>query len=790
MTNTVHNAIVNHLAGRVIHTTLQETDAPVENDTVVVSPEVLDESLNNATAAAQSVHHISDILQRPISDELMKKLCFSEILLVCDGSETIVGGAAINVSLIAEEVLAAFSSTRLTILGHSTAESELMSFADRNCRPLQERKCETLISGTIRQEKQIQLYFDEANNVTAYRQETNGLHTEGFRGLISGPGRNVEVPKQRGQGTSAAVKEIRKTIWYSDGTEPEESVSHYDSTTGRLLRHGWNSSNYMLIENPLGMATPTTVKELEQNMKDYVQNLSGLIKNRASVKELIDHVDCTVKEMDQCSKIETSVDNPFHKPREMAVANIKDYQNELLTSPVGLPASDPPPYLPQRVGYSDGYPLAKPMGPIGPWATGRVDWGALSGQTGTRPVVNQYSITRYSVDEWRQRNADMINACETTVDQSNQVENTSKNTIIRTYAIADKTQTDCTQSLHVRAKNIDDLKCELDRAISSMQEEIAALERQRRRLKQSLAVLRMPESIANECLERRTGRPDTELIRDRPEEELIQEISLISEIKSILLQTLANIEQQQSDNRAVRQRMEFDWSEKKVAHENDAINCNLRNQSTNTLFKPGAIRCSNEQSTEIYWEKFTRETLDMYQNCRYKSQQLRNTLDAILTNAARDLRTQADSVERALATRISCMEEIREKLEIDLRTILQRLADTEIQIDKLKVAIRNMDYAMMVVQTRLDNRNRRPRVENCRDQPQNLLIAEVKSLEVGTSAMNAQLKQEEDVKQELINRRNELEREIMLKRRTIAIDRDRCQLLRSHFPSSTALSGY
>lgn len=97
---------------------------------------------------------------------------------------------------------------------------------------------------------------------------------------------------------------------------------------------------------------------------------------------------------------------------------------------------------------------------------------------------------------------------------------------------------------------------------------------------------------------------------------------------------------------------------------------------------------------------------------------------------------------------------------------------------------------MMVVQTRLDNRNQRPRVENCRDQPQALLISEVKSLEEGTSAMNAQLKQEEAVKQELINRRNELEREIMLKRRTIAIDHDRCQLLRSHFPSSTALSGY
>uniref|UniRef100_A0A182PDX0 Uncharacterized protein n=1 Tax=Anopheles epiroticus TaxID=199890 RepID=A0A182PDX0_9DIPT len=339
-------------------TTLRESIAPVENDMEEITPEVIreEETPDNATAAARYVHHIAEILERPISDDMMKKLCFSEMLLVCDGSDTIVGGAAINVSLIAEEVLAAFSSTRLTILGRSAAESELMSFADRNCRPLQERKCETLISGTMRQEKQIQLYFDEAHSVTAYRQESNGLHTESFHGLLSGPERGAEdvdtnlrptilpdglqllllrylvlsnfvgeicsqtidiqgrvgncihkitaaipVPKQLRPG--ASIKEVRKTTWYSDGTEAEESVSHYDSATGRLLRHGWNSSNYILIENPIGMATPMAVKQLEQNMKDYVQNLTGLIKNRASVKELIDRTDCTAKEIDQCSRI-------------------------------------------------------------------------------------------------------------------------------------------------------------------------------------------------------------------------------------------------------------------------------------------------------------------------------------------------------------------------------------------------------------------------------------------------------------------------------------------------------
>lgn len=168
---------------------------------------------------------------------------------------------------------------------------------------------------------------------------------------------------------------------------------------------------------------------------------------------------------------------------------------ELRTNPVGLPATDPPSYLPQRSGNADVHPLANPMGPIGPWATGRVDWGALSGQTGTRPVVDRYSITRYSVDEWRQRNADTIGACADTSSKSEKIEHDSKNTIIRTYAITDKIQADCTESLHNRAKTIDNMKNELQTAIKLMQDEICLLEEQRRRLKQSLAVLRMPEAI-------------------------------------------------------------------------------------------------------------------------------------------------------------------------------------------------------------------------------------------------------------------------------------------------------
>lgn len=87
-------------------------------------------------------------------------------------------------------------------------------------------------------------------------------------------------------------------------------------------------------------------------------------------------------------------------PSPMAQAQVQDLRP--------VPVGDPPCYLPQAQDFpgrqvSGGQ--TPQMGPIGPWATGRVDWGPLAGLTGSRPVVSKYSITRYSEGEWRQRNA-------------------------------------------------------------------------------------------------------------------------------------------------------------------------------------------------------------------------------------------------------------------------------------------------------------------------------------------------------------------------------------------------
>lgn len=96
--------------------------------------------------------------------------------------------------------------------------------------------------------------------------------------------------------------------------------------------------------------------------------------------------------------------------------------------------------------------------------------------------------------------------------------------------------------------------------------------------------------LAKECIEKRAGRPDTELVRDTPEEELINELALIAEIRQQLKKTLEDFEQQQVENRTARQRLEYDWSDKKEAYEIDTINVGLNNFSKTIMFRPGAIR--------------------------------------------------------------------------------------------------------------------------------------------------------------------------------------------------------
>ncbi|XP_037928055.1 tektin-1 [Teleopsis dalmanni] len=451
-------------------------------------------------------------------------------------------------------------------------------------------------------------------------------------------------------------------------------------------------------------------------------------------------------------------------------------------------SNNPPCYMPQAGDNIPSDDHLKPMNAVGPYATGKVDWSPLGGLTGTRPVVDRYSITRFSPNEWRARNNDVINSVLKNFEDEEQNKYRCNTSCERITRLVNQTQDDTNDCLRLRSHTMNKWKRMLEDAIKAMSDEVSTMEVERIRLKKSLVILGVPESIAKECIELRTGRPDTELVRDKVEEELIIELALISEIRMLLKKTLEDFEAQQVENRTARERLEFDWSDKLQSTMIDTHNLSLTNESKIIMFRPGAIRQPPEQSTEVYWEHFSRESLESCEQCRQRSIELRQTLNAILTNAARDIRSQADIVEQCFISRINCTQEVLTRFENELRNCLSRLAETERRIDDLQESIRKFDNGMKVAQTRMDNRNMRPNVENCRDAPQKALIDEVKVIHSSVTNMLQELDSAEKCKTDLMNLRGTLEREIMLKRRTILLDRERCMRLRSFYPSADTLT--
>ena len=102
-----------------------------------------------------------------------------------------------------------------------------------------------------------------------------------------------------------------------------------------------------------------------------------------------------------------------------------------------------------------------------------------------------------------------------------------------------------------------------------------------------------------------------------------------------------------------------------------------------------------------------------------KSRDLRKTAEEnIIEECVRNLRKQADIVHNALLKRIEEMDQCRQMFENELRDVLRQISETESLYDGLLKLQRQLEHNTKVVETRLNNRLKRPRVENCKDVPE------------------------------------------------------------------------
>lgn len=280
-------------------------------------------SSGGGVPAVPSYTQLDDLIDvGALSPEVIDKLCFTEMMLISAGGASaeesvVVGGLAIQVESIADEVIAVFCSSQFSMGDDKAARSELLALTDKQLSPFQERKSETVQDGDFLQEKQLQLYFDEDQNVTAVRHETVGDKTETCHGVLEGRQEGILIPDGLNvlfmrylivsdfigelhtrtiditgrvghsiyQITSAIptkvngdvhdIKQVIRTIYYDGTEEPEVSVSHY-FTDGHLQSHTWNNSNYYLTMNRISMTLD--MEDMCTTMQVYLVELARLLE--------------------------------------------------------------------------------------------------------------------------------------------------------------------------------------------------------------------------------------------------------------------------------------------------------------------------------------------------------------------------------------------------------------------------------------------------------------------------------------------------------------------------------
>ncbi|XP_017488843.1 PREDICTED: tektin-4-like, partial [Rhagoletis zephyria] len=179
----------------------------------------------------------------------------------------------------------------------------------------------------------------------------------------------------------------------------------------------------------------------------------------------------------------------------MQPADNKDFEIALTINPTTDDFGNSPCYLPRPGDELLSKDVLKPMGPIGPWATGKVDWNPLAGLTGTRPIVDRYSITRFSQNEWRAKNKETMQKTNDTFDKAIKNQYSSKIAFKGITEKVQKTQAETTKNLTQRAQLVGKWKTTLETAVKNLVDEISTLEEERIRLKKSLVILGVPESI-------------------------------------------------------------------------------------------------------------------------------------------------------------------------------------------------------------------------------------------------------------------------------------------------------
>ncbi|KAL0269795.1 UNVERIFIED_CONTAM: hypothetical protein PYX00_007406 [Menopon gallinae] len=389
--------------------------------------------------------------------------------------------------------------------------------------------------------------------------------------------------------------------------------------------------------------------------------------------------------------------------------------------------------------------------------------------------------------EWRKVNHSL---CRSMPSVSG-LEHESNNIIASIAADIDKHQLESTLRIRQRACDLNSYHVIAKKYSEMVKDELQLLAQCKTRLRKAIENVNIVDGINRECREIRKNRLTEDLVRDTVEEELFQESGLCQEIQLLYKSVLTEYEATFSTLKKANTEIQSLWGDQKEAITLETENIGLNNRSPHISYCHGIARLDPDMSTVDLWEKYTKETLENVKMVLENSRSFRKKISSpVIEDSVKDLVVQADKVVKAFLKRNEETQNALTRMECELQRILKEIAHCEQLYVDLETLGRQIDYNLKVVQTRLDNRRRRPGPENCRDPAQYGLMTEIKTVCDRVSAIQQQIYKLQETITKLYSLRKELERQIQVKKHTLSIDSERCMNFRKQFPHPCLLLGF
>jgi len=384
----------------------------------------------------------------------------------------------------------------------------------------------------------------------------------------------------------------------------------------------------------------------------------------------------------------------------------------------------------------------------------------------------------FTVAQWRQMNKEKVSLANRSRMGAEDIIARSKLAIEETAKHTRNGQREVNTRLDQRINKVEHWTSEVDEQLTQLNNEIDALLEYKVRVEKALDATVDPLQINQTCQSMRMERIDTDKVYDKVEKDLAKEIQTTQACAQLLATTHDKIVEQIRKDRSARYYLEKDRKDKSLANVLDNQASALNNNTTTLTRRPQTVRGAGRAKHPDQWQDFTEVNIAKGERERENSKSLRSLTDGVLRQTTEDQLAANNLTTFQFKERIADTKRAKKEFEDNLDRVMAEIGNLEKEMRELEIAIDDKNAPLMVSESRMGIRQKRPNNELCRDPALYRMNCEALEIEANVQRLRALHYEAEQHLKDLLRQQLTLQEDIKVKANTIFIDEAGCLVQR------------